>query len=88
MCKELEERQNTQNIDLGFNRFCEQTALINQARFFKLGYIALQFNYFMLTRNFLPDSVANQVVGECFKFKKQEHLLDCLNRQDDFVFED
>jgi|GEM_PF-2846952 len=88
MCKELEERLSKKNIDLGFKNFCERTANANQARFFKLGYISLQFNYFLLTRNFLPDSVANEVVADCFKFKKQEHLMDLLNRTDDFVFKD
>ena len=87
MCKELEERLSEKNIDFGFKNFCERTANVNKARFFKLGYISLQFNYFLLTRNFLPDSVANEVVEGCFTFKKQEHLLDLLNRADDFGFE-
>ena len=87
MCKELEERLSEKNIDLGFKNFCERTANANKARFFKLGYISLQFNYFLLTRNFFFFFLANEVVAGCFKFKKQEHLLDLLNRADDFVFE-
>ena len=63
MCKELEERLSEKNIDLGFKNFCERTANANRTRFFKLGYISLQFNYFLLTRNFLSDSVANEVVA-------------------------
>lgn len=47
MVKELEERQTEQNIDLGFNSFCEKTKIKNINDFMKVGYISIQYNALM-----------------------------------------
>lgn len=44
MCKELDERNTQENIDLGFNTFCELTKATNLTNFLRVGYISLQYN--------------------------------------------
>lgn len=41
MVKELEERQTEQNIDLGFNSFCEKTKIKNINDLMKVGIFLL-----------------------------------------------
>lgn len=79
-CKELEERTTQLNQTLGFKNFCEKTANENKERFLKFSNVALQFNYFMLTKRFLPDSLAEEISLKNFEYAKKEGKLDILNR--------
>lgn len=86
MVKELEERQTEQNIDLGFNSFCEKTKIKNINDFMKVGYISTQYNALMSRGGLLPDNVALSIVAQFLADYKVAGHMDILNRQDDFVF--
>lgn len=86
MVKELEERRNKQNINLGFNSFCEKTKIKNINDFIKVGYIFTQYNALMSRGGLLPDNVALSIVAQFLTDYKVAGHMDILNRQDDFVF--
>lgn len=86
MVKELEERQTKQNIDLGFNSFCEKTKIKNINKLMKVGYIYTQYDALMNRGGLLPDNVAISIVTQLLADYKASGHMDILNRQDDFVF--
>ena len=86
MCKELDERTTQENIDLGFNTFCELTKATNLTNFLRVGYISLQYNTLISRGGLLPDKVAFSIVNQFLTDYKAAGHMDILNRQDDFVF--
>lgn len=85
MCRELEERQTEQNINLGFVDFCNKTSTDNFNKFIKIGYITTQYK--ALTQGkLLPDEQAINIATQLALQYKMLGCMDILNRQDKFVF--
>lgn len=85
MCKELEERQTEQNIDLGFIAFCNKTSQDNFNKFVKIGYITTQYKALTMG-GLLPDEQAILMATQIALDFKAAGCMDILNRQDKFVF--
>lgn len=86
MCKELEERKSEQNINLGFRSFCRQTKIQNKRIFLKQVYQLIQTSLFLSCGCFLSEKTAKTMAREAYKKFHNQHFLDILNRQSEFVF--
>lgn len=86
VCEELKERTTQNNIDLGFNTFCNKTKVKNINDFMRVGYISTQYNALIQRGGLLPDTVALSIVAQFLADYKEAGHMDILNRQDEFVF--
>ena len=80
MCKELQERNSEENINLKFNAFCENAKKENFNNLIEQGYIAAQMNSIKKLGKMLPKSVAESIAIQFWNDYKEAGLLDILNR--------